>query len=217
MPTPSGTHRLALWCHDMATLFSQGGQYDRAEEWALRGLQVRARNLNSRNYAELALARLNLGNFTGAEEAARRGLESEPNAYPLHLYRGMALERLGRADEALAEMESAFEASGDPRIRLNIGQALATLGRYEEAVAELDQVPAGIPERAAARRDMAVLFLNRLGRPDLGLAALREAAALTTNPGEAALLREEVARLERMGAGAVRGGPGAGRAGTGAR
>ena len=50
---------------------------------------------------------------------------------------------------------------------------------------------------------MAVILLNQLGRRQEGLAALREAASLTGDPGEAALLNEEVARLERMEPGAA--------------
>ena len=201
-PKPSGTYRLALWCHDMSALFSRAGDQERAEEWALRGLSIGATTLNARLEAALALARLNRADFAGAEEAARRGIAEAPGGYALRLYRGMALERLGRLPESLAELREALVLSGDPRIRLNIGQVLASLHRYEEAVAELGQVPVGFPERAAAQRDMAVILLNQLGRPSEGLAALREAAALTSNPGEARLLQGEVARLERMGAGA---------------
>jgi len=200
-PAPSGTYRLALWCRDMAALFARASDQERAEEWALRGLQVGATNMNPRLFAALALARLNRENFAGAEEAARLGIAQSPTAYALRLYRGMALERLGRPEESLGELREALAAAGDPRIRLNIGQVLATLGRYDEAVEELSQVPAGIPERAAARKTMAVMLLNQLGRPEEGIAALREAASLTSDPGEAALLRDEVARLERMGAG----------------
>ncbi len=200
-PEPRRTYRLSLWCHDMAALFSRAGDQERTEEWALRGLKIDATNMNPRLYAALALARLNRGNFTGAEEAARLGIAQSPAAYSLRLYRGMALERLGRPEESLSELRAALGAAGDQRIRLNIGQVLASLRRFEEAVSELSQVPVGVPERAAARRDMAVILLNQLGRPDEGVAALREAAALSGDPGEAALLRDEVARLERMGAG----------------
>jgi tetratricopeptide (TPR) repeat protein len=108
----------------------------------------------------------------------------------------MALQNMGRPEEALTEVRTALELSADPRIRLNVGQILSTLGRHEEALAELAQVPSGYAERAAARRDMAVILIHRLGRRDEGIAALREAAALTQDPGEAALLRDEIARLE---------------------
>ena len=198
MPTPSGTYRLALWCHDFAALFARVGRFDRAEEWASRGLRVEATRLNHRLYAALALAQLNQGAFSDAAEAARLGLALAPDAYALHLYRGMALQNMNRPEEALVEVRAAWEASGDSRIRLNLGQILGTLGRYEEAVAELAQVPPGYAERVAARRDMAVILLNRLGRPEEALAALREAASLTQDPGEAALLKDEIARLEAM-------------------
>lgn len=196
-PKPSGTYRLALWCHDMALLFSRDGDYTRAEEWAMRALSVGAKNMAGRIAATLALARLNLGNFAGAEEAARAGLEAGSKIYALHLYRGMALEPLGHLDEALTELRIGLAQSGDPRVRLNIAQILVTQNRVEEAVAELARIPPGIPERAAARRDMSILLLNQLGRRDEGLAALREAAALTTDPGQARLLQDEAARLEK--------------------
>jgi tetratricopeptide (TPR) repeat protein len=195
-PEPSGTYRLALWCHDYAALFARVGSFERAEEWALRGLLVGAERLNHRLYASLALARLNRGNFPGAADAALAGIELAPDAYSLRLYRGMALQNMGRPEEALTEVRTALELSADPRIRLNVGQILSTLGRHEEALAELAQVPSGYAERAAARRDMAVILIHRLGRRDEGIAALREAAALTQDPGEAALLRDEIARLE---------------------
>jgi Flp pilus assembly protein TadD len=196
-PRPSGTYRLALWCHDMAALFARDGEFARAEEWAIRGLRVGAERMNPRLHAALALAYLNQQRFAEAEAASAAGLALAPDAYALHLYRGMALQSLGRHEEALSEVRTALAATGDPRMRLNVGQILASLGRYQEAVAELAQVPPDVPERAAARRDMAVILLNQLGRRQEGLAALREAASLTRDPGEAALLRDEAARLER--------------------
>jgi len=198
-PRPSGTYRLALWCHDMSLLFSRSGDFERSEEWALRGLQVGARKLSPRLYAALALSRLNLGRFGGAEEAASLGIAEAPDAYALHLYRGLALQRLGRLDESIRELREALAQSGDARVHLNIAQAFAGLGRYEEAVAELGQVPPGTPERAAAMRDQAVILLNQLGRRDEGLAALKEAAALTADPNEARLLADEVTRLQKSG------------------
>ncbi|HET9950612.1 MAG TPA: glycosyltransferase family 39 protein [Candidatus Eisenbacteria bacterium] len=196
-PKPSGTYRLALWCHDMSLLFSRSGDFQRSEEWALRGLEVGAAKLSPRLYAALALSRLNLADFAGAEEAARLGIADAPRAYALHLYRGLALQRLGRLEESLPELRDALTLSGDARVHLNIAQALAALGRYEEAVAELGRVPRDTPERAAAMRDQAVILLNQLGRRDEGIAALKEAAVLTTDPNEAKLLADEAIRLQK--------------------
>jgi tetratricopeptide (TPR) repeat protein len=197
VPKPTHTTRLALWCAQMAGLFGRMNQDDRAEEWALRGLSIEARNMMPQLYAALALSRLRLHRFAAAEEAARQGIAVTPRSNSLHVYRGMALEELGRSEEALEELRTAFALSNDPRILLNIGQLLADMGRFEEAVTTLAQVPSGIPQRAAAQRDLAVILINQLKRPDEGLAALREAAELETDPEQARLLREEVERMTR--------------------
>jgi tetratricopeptide (TPR) repeat protein len=196
VPDSVGTYRLALWCMDFSTLFGRSGAFAKAEEWARRGLHVDSKRLNPRLYGSLAYAQYQQGDFEGSAATATAGLAETPSAHALHFYRGMALQAMGRLEEALADVRAAIAASGDPRMRLNAGQLLSLLGRDEEAVAELDQVPTGHPDRAAARRDMAVILLNRLGRRAEGIAALREAAALTQDPGEARLLREEADRLE---------------------
>jgi hypothetical protein len=64
------------------------------------------------------------------------------------------------------------------------------------AVGELYLVPSVHPDRAAARRYWAVILLTRRGRRASGIAALREAAALTLYPGAARLLRVVAHRLE---------------------
>jgi tetratricopeptide (TPR) repeat protein len=109
----------------------------------------------------------------------------------------MALQEMGRGEEALVTLRRAFELSNDPRIKLNIGELLADMGRFGEALAELSEVPQGIPQRATARRDMAVILLNSPGRKEEGLAALREAAELAPDPDEARLMREELERRMR--------------------
>ncbi|HLQ66221.1 MAG TPA: tetratricopeptide repeat protein [Candidatus Limnocylindrales bacterium] len=196
MPAPNHTTRLALWCHDMSMLFGKMDAPDRAEEWALRGLRVDAHNLNGNLYVALALARLREGNATGAEEAARRAIAIVPQGITAHYYLGMALREEGRLEEALSELRAAYALSVDNRIRLNVGEVLADLGRYDEAARELDAVPQGIPERATARRDLALLYINKLGRRQEGIAALTEAAELEPDPRQAAVLRAEAERLK---------------------
>jgi hypothetical protein len=195
MPRPYHTTRLALWCADMSALFGKLDQPDRAEEWARRGLRVDARNMNGQLQVALALALLRKGNPAGAEQAARAGVGLLPRSPSAHFYRGLALRELGRREEALPELNKALEISGDNRIRLNVAQILAELGRFEEAASQFEAVPHGVPERGMARRDLGVLYLNKLHRPAEGIAALEEAAALEPDPREAAMLRAEVARL----------------------
>jgi tetratricopeptide (TPR) repeat protein len=109
----------------------------------------------------------------------------------------MALEEMGRSEEALEELRRSFALSNDPRIQLNIGQLLADMGRFDEAAVVLAQVPRGIPQRGVAQRDLAVILLNQLKRRDEGLAALREAIELETDPEQARLMREELDRMSR--------------------
>lgn len=197
MPQPTHTTRLALWCVQMAAMFGRMNQDDRSEEWALRGLSIEAANMRPQIYAALALARLRLKRFPEAEEAAAKGIALVPRSYSLYLYRAMALEELGRSEESLESLRRAFALSNDLRIQLNIGQLLADMGRYEEAAEALALVPRGSPQRGQAQRDLAVIFLNRIGRREEGLVALREAAELETDPDQAKLLRDELERLSR--------------------
>lgn len=195
LPAPNRTTRLALWCLDMSSLFGKLDQPERAEEWALRGLLVGASNMNAQLQVSLALSRLRLGRPAEAEAAARTAVALAPRSASAHLYRGLALRELRRPDDALAELRVAFGLSGDNRIRLNIAQILAELGRFAEAAQQFDAIPPGTPERGLARRDLAVLYINHLGRPAEGIAALEEAARLEPDPREAAMLRGEIARL----------------------
>jgi len=197
VPKPTHTTRLALWCAQMAGLFGRMDQDGRAEEWALRGLTIEARNMMPQLYSALALSRLRLHRFPDAEKAASQGIAITPRSYSLRLYRAMALEEMGRSEEALEELRRSFALSNDPRIQLNIGQLLADMGRFDEAAVVLAQVPRGIPQRGVAQRDLAVILLNQLKRRDEGLAALREAIELETDPEQARLMREELDRMSR--------------------
>lgn len=205
MPKPSAISRLALWCFDTAALYGRLNQYERAAEWARRGLQVDAPRLNARLNIVLSYSLLNLNRFKEAEAAAAEGIRLAPRDHTVRIYHATALHELGFRDEAFQEFTAAYELSHDPKILLNLGAALSELGRYDEALRALEIVPAGHPDRANARRDMAVILINKLRRPAEGLAALREAASLAMDPGQARLLQDEVARIEasmRKGQGA---------------
>lgn len=204
VPRPTFTTRLALWCADMSVVFDKMNQPDRAEEWARRGLRVDAKNMNGQLQVALALALIREGKSAEAEPAARAAVELVPGSPSAHFYRALALRDLGRKEEALPELNTALELSGDNRVRLNLAQLLAELGRFDEAASQFEAVPAGVPERGLARRDLGVIYINKLHRPAEGIAALQEAATLEPDPKVAALLREEVARLTGGGASPAR-------------
>lgn len=195
MPVPNHTTRLALWCLDMSNLFGRMGELDRAEEWARRGLQVDARNMNGQLQIAHALSLLRLNRPVEGERAARTAVTLLPNSFMAHFYYGLALRDVGRPEDGLAEVRKAYAMSLDNRVRIQIGEFLVELKRYEEAAREFEAVPVGIPERAEARRDLGIVYTQHLGRREEGIAALRESAELSQDPRDIAAIRAEVERL----------------------
>jgi len=199
VPKPVGTSRLGLWCLDMARLFVQQREYDRAAEWARRGIAVGARSMTPRLYVTLCETFLRQGLPDSAEAYARKARGEYPGEYVFREYRGMALEMLERHEEARVELTEALRASGDPEIRINLAAALSSLKRYQEAAAVLEGVPADHPVRAVARRNLGILYSTRLGRPGDALVALRESIALDPDQQGAEVVRAEIRKLESVG------------------
>jgi DNA-binding winged helix-turn-helix (wHTH) protein len=95
-------------------------------------------------------------------------LELEPDAAVGHWGLGLALERLGRFENALEHLRLAVDLSGgSPTIESAIPHCLALAGRTEEARARL----ADIASRGLAPYRVATIEAA-LGRTDLALAAL---------------------------------------------
>jgi tetratricopeptide (TPR) repeat protein len=198
VPTPSAVTRVGLWCGDYAALFGRLHHNDRAEEWAERGLRVGAARMTVRLINTLTYAKLNLEKYAEAEQVAALGLTRAPNDAILHLYRGIALQELERGNDALDEFRKAYEISHDGRALIHIGQVLAELGRYEEALTTLRQIPPGHVDRFSAARETALILINGLHRPEEGLAALREAAAISPDPEQTARIDREIVRIEGL-------------------
>lgn len=198
LPKPTGVSRLALYTVDFANMFSRLGHHDRAEEWAIRGLQVRAATMTVRLITTLTYSRLQQGDYEGALEAAHAGLERAPRDPRIRMYLGFALKELGRREEALRELEAGYSFTQDPRFLMHMGGTLAEMGRAEEAVAMYSRVPQGHPDRYGAARETALLLINELGRPAEGLEYLREAARVAPDPEHARVIQEEAARIEGL-------------------
>ena len=61
---------------------------------------------------------------------------------------GWVLFRLGKNEEALVELERAYEGFPDPEVAAHIVEVLHTLGRQEEALERLAQAEERDPENA---------------------------------------------------------------------
>ncbi|HEU5310351.1 MAG TPA: tetratricopeptide repeat protein, partial [Candidatus Eisenbacteria bacterium] len=196
LPQPTGVSRLALYAVDFANMFGRLGLHDRAEEWAIRGLEVRAANMTVRLLTVLAYARLQRGDDEGALQAANEGAKRAPRDPRLRMYLGFALRELGRGEEALREFEAGYSTSQDPRFLMHMGSTLAEMHRPEQALAVFSRVPQSHPDRYGAMREMALLLINVLERPTEGLGYLREAARVAPDAEQARAIEEEAARIE---------------------
>ncbi len=104
----------------------------------------------------------------------------------VHTGRGVALVKLGRATEALADHSRAIELAPEFATALaNRGSAYIALGEFDNALADLDRAIAKDPNRAVALNSRA-WALHKLGRQQAALADIE--AALARKPGVAALL-----------------------------
>ena len=198
MPTPSAVTRVGLWCADYAAVFGRLHDDARAEEWADRGLLVRAAPMTPRLFNTLAYAKLNLEKYDEAERVAALGVIRSPNDATIRLYHGIALQALDQPNPALAEYRKCYEISHDARALIRMGSVLADLGRYDEALQTLGQIPEGHPDRYSAAREAALILINDLHKPAEGLQALQEAARLAPNADIAAKINEEIARITGM-------------------
>ena len=126
---PMYAPRLARWCLEMATIFLKQNQADRAEEWSARGLTIRETASRRKLLETLALAQVHGNQAVRAEETARIGIREFPDSPLLHVDRAMALEGLGRKEEAIAEFHEALKIGGTPQSQDLIRQEIARLGQ----------------------------------------------------------------------------------------
>jgi len=131
----------------------------------------------------LGLARLAEARGDDATAAAEYPLVfaagDDPDA---RLRLALALERLGRADEAVAELERVRAARPDDAVaRSRLGERYEAAGRLADAEAEYQAVAEAQPERAAAWERLA-RFYERTGRPREARAAEERARTAAGRP-----------------------------------
>lgn len=158
-------------------LLSDGAELDRAAELlgGVRAPGSRAHLLSAR-LAELR------ADDAGAAAAYARALEAgdDPDA---RLRRALALDRLGRSGEAIAELERVRAARPDDAIaRARLALLYEGAGRFREAEREYRRLAAARPDRAQGWEDLARLC-ERAGRYPEARAAHRRARAARAAAG----------------------------------
>lgn len=141
-------------------LIADGQDLQRAQS-VLAG--VRRRAVNAR--WDLACARVaELGGDDEAAQAAYGRALLVADDADVRLRRAVALERLGRADEAVRELEKARATRPqDLAVRTRLAELYEACGRMVEAEAELAAAARAAPERAAGWTRLA-RFYERNGR-----------------------------------------------------
>ena len=92
------------------------------------------------------------------------GVAKFPNDSEMHYNLGVALARLGRMPEAVAQFEQALRIRPDsPWVDLDLANALSRLGRVPEAIGHYEQVVRAWPSHATAHNNLGVI-LAKTGR-----------------------------------------------------
>jgi tetratricopeptide (TPR) repeat protein len=124
-------------------------------------------------WVNVARARIQEGNMTGAEEMLRKALSLDPKLAKTHFFLGTALKSLGRYDEALHHLSTASSLYPRDRVVLNqLGRVLFLQRKYKDAVDSFQRVLAIDPEDLQAHYNL-MLCYRGLGEP--GRAAREEA------------------------------------------
>ena len=123
------------------------------------------------------------GNSEGAVQLLKRAADNQdgqPRALSLY-YRGAILNRLGRTEQALADLDEAIKERPDlVTAREEKGEALWKLGRKSEAVAAWNDAVKGNPNLPLANNLLAAASVS-IGKPELAADFEKQADSVTPN------------------------------------
>ena len=118
-------------------------------------------------WVNVARARLQEGNMTGAEAMLRRALEIDGQLAKTHFFLGTVLKSLGRYDEAISHLQTASGKYPRDRVVLNqLGRVQFLKRQYAPAVEAFRRVLAIDPEDLQAHYNL-MLAYRGLGQADL--------------------------------------------------
>lgn len=169
-------------------------------QWKSGELEQAARSLETsltldatrpRCWVNLARVRMDLGDASGALEAATKCLEIDPGSSDGYHLEGRAEAALGRADEAEASLGKACELDpGSGYAQNSLGLLLIQRGRFGDAVPHLEAAKSKLPQVSFVRNNLGVAY-ERTGR--LKEAAIEYQAAVDAGDTHTAL--KSLARL----------------------
>jgi tetratricopeptide (TPR) repeat protein len=117
-------------------------------------------------WVNVARARIQEGNVTGAEEMLRRALNLNPSLAKTHFFLGTVLKSLGSYDEALRYLRTASSQYPRDRVVLNqLGRVFFLKRQFAEAIEAFQKVLAIDPEDLQAHYNL-MLSYRGLGQPD---------------------------------------------------
>ena len=100
--------------------------------------------------------------FAGSEASYKRAIELNPNFASAHQWYSEVLSRLGRQDEALAEIKKAYEIDPFSRaVNQNLGLRLLEMRRYDEAQAQFEKLIQSEPDYPMSHSFLSGIYADR--------------------------------------------------------
>ncbi len=168
----------------------RGQSYARAGRWnkAAREFACAAEKspTDAQLWVQLARARVQIGDYEGGNDAARRAIALEPPCEAALELAAHCLERAGR-ERDLVELFSSIDCKSvnSAGLHLRLGIAFSRLGRFQEAVAAIFEALKRNPRFAAAFGQLGNVF-QLMKMPEEARESFRNALALGYSPVEMA-------------------------------
>jgi predicted O-linked N-acetylglucosamine transferase (SPINDLY family) len=141
-------------------------QGDKQSTLTLLELAAQALPERANVHNNLGMARLELGQWSGAKGSFSRALELDPHYAKAYINLGVASDRLGQADNAVQALHAAIRCAPDlPDAHFNLANVTRDLAQAEESVAHFRRALALDPDYDAARSGL-LFVLNYLDGQD---------------------------------------------------
>jgi tetratricopeptide (TPR) repeat protein len=166
---------------ELARIHALRGRRDKAERAAAQAASTDP----AQAYETLAGLLVAAGRLEEAATFARRAVAADPERVTARYVLGLAAQKAGRCEDALAEYRRADESRGRrrglivPGLHARMGDCLARLGRATEAEAQFQREIEEVPYSSEGRVGLAILYRS-VGRDE----AMRNvlAGVVTANP-----------------------------------